>query len=164
MRVGILADTHLSRVRRDDPAVSWAIEQFADIDAILHAGDVGDLDWLETVAFAGIPIYAVAGNCDELLGDPRLPGQRIVTFDRWRIGLTHGWGGPNGMVDRVATLFARDEVQAVVFGHSHQPHLEKRQGVVYFNPGSLTQPRGGPPSLGLLTEQDGVLTFTHVSR
>jgi hypothetical protein len=164
MRIGILSDTHLTRADYHDPALAWAMEMLSGVDAILHAGDVGDLDWLMHVAFPGIPFFAVAGNCDPEFGDARMPTQRIEAFGRWRIGLAHGWGAPTGVIDRVATLFGGGEVHAVIFGHTHAPHLEKRDGVVYFNPGSLLVPRDGRPSIGLLTERGGKLQFEHLIR
>jgi len=161
MRVGILSDTHLSgRVDRD-LLHHVAATHFADVDAILHAGDIGDLTWLSDILFAGIPLYAVAGNCDPDDGDPRTPTQRIVELGSRRIGLIHGWGSAYGLIDRIAPLFT--DVDAVVFGHSHQPTSDTRNGIIFFNPGSLTMPRGGPPTAGLLSIDDDDLIFQHLA-
>jgi len=161
LRVGILSDTHLTRGSDRGPLLKLAATHFSSVDAILHAGDIGDLDWLTAVAFPEIPFYAVEGNCDEPGADPRLPVRRIVELGSWRIGLAHGWGAPHSLVDRLAPLFT--DVHAVVFGHSHTPHLEKRNKVIYFNPGSLMLPRHGPPSAGLLTIGERGLVFSHIT-
>ena len=161
MRVGILADTHLSQLDCRPLLLSLAKGPFARVDAVLHAGDIGDLDWLQDVAFAGIPLWAVVGNCDPPSLSARLPQQRVVEFGAWRIGLVHGWGSPHRLVERVAPLFA--DVHAVVFGHSHRPQMERRKGVLFFNPGSLGDPRGGPPTAGLMSEERGRLVFQHLT-
>jgi putative phosphoesterase len=157
VRVGILADTHCAA--GDDPAPYRRLlaGPFAGVQLVLHAGDVGDLDWLAGEALPGVELRAVAGNCDE--PGPRLPAKRIVETAGRRIGLIHGWGAPTGIVERVAAAFAGDGVDAVVFGHTHQPSLETICGVAYFNPGSPTCPRGSEPSAGLLTVAEGRLTW-----
>jgi len=160
MRIGILSDTHLTRAERRNPVLAWAANALSGVEAIVHAGDVGDLDWLMQHTFPGVAFRGVAGNCDPEFGDPRLPQQRVEEFGPWRIGVAHGWGAPHGIIDRVASLF--EDVHAVIFGHTHAPHLEKRNGVIYFNPGSLMHPRDGKPSVGLLTIQNGKLTFEHL--
>lgn len=156
MKVGILSDTHLSPVGDIKPLLDLARGHFANVDLILHAGDVGDLDKLSEVAFPGTPVFAVAGNCDVVFDEPRLPAQRVVEIGRWRVGLVHEWGPQQ----RIMPLFKN--VHAVVYGHSHKPELVRRNGVFYFNPGAIYQPRSATPTAGLMTEENGQLHFTHL--
>jgi putative phosphoesterase len=167
IRLGVVADSHVpDRMRALPPAT---FEALRGVDAILHAGDVctgGVLRALGQVA----PVYAVAGNRDFTLG---LPLDRILTFEGVRVGLTHGHGGIWGYVREKLlyhtvgfyhTRFLRqvrarfdDEVQAIVFGHSHRPVNFVMNGVLMFNPGSLGPDYRPPygPAVGLLTIEHG---------
>jgi uncharacterized protein len=108
---------------------------------ILHAGDLVELsvlDLLRTVA----PVLAVYGNTDPWEVAQRLPRRVLVRAGRWQIGLVHGDGGHGPTPERARGAF--ETVDAVVFGHSHQPLCEWRAGVLLFNPGSATDRRRSP--------------------
>ncbi|MDP8221986.1 MAG: metallophosphoesterase family protein [Candidatus Lernaella stagnicola] len=162
VRIGILSDTHLDGPWNPEPFRRLLSGPFAGVERVLHAGDVGDYDWLTAVALAGVPVTAVAGNCDEQ-DDPRLPARRILDIHGYRIGLIHGWGDAARTPHRVARAFAQDDVNAVVFGHTHQPHLATGGQVTYFNPGSMFWPRNSRESVGLLTLSAGRPKWTHIT-
>ncbi|MCJ7744964.1 MAG: metallophosphatase family protein, partial [Actinobacteria bacterium] len=61
---------------------------------------------------------------------------RFIEIGEFRIGLTHGQGGPSGIVERVASEFR--EVDCIVFGHTHNALVREIEGVLFFNPGSPT--------------------------
>jgi uncharacterized protein len=119
--VVVVADTHLPRFGRDLPAP--LVRGLTGVDLVLHAGDITDafvLDLLE--AFA--PVIAVAGNNDGPALHDRLGTRRIVEVGAVRIGLTHGHlGTGRSTPERARLAFAREDppVDAVAFGHSHQP-------------------------------------------
>lgn len=107
-------------------------------------------------------IIAVRGNCDSevdqmLLSFPIMAGwQQLVDGPR-RYFLTHGHEyGP----ENLPRLNAND---VLVYGHTHTPAAEKLGGIYYFNPGSISLPKGGyPPSFGILSDnQLQVLTLQH---
>jgi len=160
IRIGLLADTHLDQAWDDAPFRILRDTLFRDVTMVLHAGDVGDLDWLEKNAFPDIPLVAVAGNCDPP-GDPRLPPRRIMELGGWRIGLCHGSGPAAETPERVRRLFADEDVAAVVFGHTHHPYLATIGRVTYFNPGSMFWPRGGAPTVGLARILDRRIIWQH---
>jgi uncharacterized protein len=161
--VGIVADTHLEGDWDPVPFRRLLAGPFAHVSRILHAGDILDYDGLVHSALPGLPIDAVAGNCDPN-DDLRLPAQRIVEVEGFRIGLIHGWGAVSEVPRKAAGAFAGQPVDAVVFGHTHRPHLETLGGITYFNPGSMLWPRGAQATVGLLVLTDGRPQFSHLVR
>ena len=119
--VGVISDTHgLLRPQ--------ALAALAGSDLIIHAGDVGNravIDALRNVA----PTFVVRGNIDIGPCVADLPATEIVDV-----------GGPLAFVlhDISELDFAPADagLAAVVFGHSHQPLIEMRDGVLFLNPGS----------------------------
>lgn len=97
-------------------------------------------------------IIAVRGNCDSevdqmLLQFPITAPWQQVLLEKTRLFLTHGHlFNP----DNLPALVAGD---VLVYGHTHIPVAEKRGGIYYFNPGSVSIPKGGyPASYGMLDE------------
>lgn len=152
-RAAVISDTH---ARPGDVAKVMDLlrPHLGGVDRILHAGDVVCpelLDALEGLA----PLDAVAGNMDGPDIAARLPQQTVIELGGRRIGLIHGWGAPGDLPRKVLERFCGDDgrpgVEAVVFGHSHAPLVEYRQGVLLVNPGSPTDRRWAPfCSLALL--------------
>lgn len=153
MKIGVLSDTHVTSAA-EIPAE--AIESIRGVDMILHAGDIVALsviDELRTIA----DVHAVCGNMDPTVTRQELPSKTTIQAGGRRIGLVHGSGAPLGLHQRVRVLF--DDVDAIVFGHSHRPMSEMVDGVLMFNPGSPTDVRFAPyRSLGILNiEGDKIL-------
>lgn len=159
MRIGVLSDTHIPTRARHLPPLIFEI--FSGVDLILHAGDLVDervLDELNTIA----PVEAVAGNMDPYLLASRLGRKKILQLGKFRVGMTHGDVGDGydreKTPDRAFSVFSQDRVDCVIFGHSHRPYKEYRDGVLLFNPGSPTDRRREPrASCGLLTlDENGI--------
>ncbi len=149
-RIGVLSDTHL---HGPDPELAARLARvFAGVDLILHAGDLTNLTVLDMLDAQ--EVLAVRGNMDEPAVGRSLPDQRIVEVEGKRIGLTHGWGSPFGLADRVGSRFSG--VNCVVFGHSHRPMNAVTGGVLFFNPGSVARGLMGSGSVGLLTIDQGI--------
>ena len=129
MKIGVVSDTH-SR-----PVPPEVLESFKDVDFIIHAGDFCSLEDLKQFQKVKM-VKAVHGNMDEHDLHSILPERDIVLWKNFKIGLYHGRGPANRVVDVVQEEFKNDQVDAVVFGHSHQPFNEELKGVLYFNPGS----------------------------
>ncbi len=149
MRLGVISDTHgLLR-----PEV---FEAFAEVDHILHAGDIGSLDIL-TELEAIAPVTAVYGNTDgfELRG--RLPAVAQIELDGFRIVVTHGDQFGRG-VTAEALNEAFPEAEILVYGHTHIPRLELVDVVVTaMNPGSAGPRRFDiPASVGILELEPGI--------
>jgi putative phosphoesterase len=151
LRIGVLSDTHIpARARQLPPAL---FELFDDVDLILHAGDLVDGRILTELAVLA-PVEAVAGNMDSLELYNRLGHKKVLEYGGFRIGLIHGDLGPDRKKtpQRALEAFTQDNVDCVVFGHSHQPFNETVDGILLFNPGSPTDRRREPRhSCGILT-------------
>jgi putative phosphoesterase len=138
------------------------LERLRAADAILHAGDLIAIEVLELLESLGPPVHAVHGNVDEPALRVRLPAVRLVEAEGARIVMTHD-GGPADR--RLARLRARfPDADAVVFGHSHLPLHEERDGFHIFNPGSPTERRRAPThTMGVATATGGRLEFTLIA-
>jgi putative phosphoesterase len=126
------------------------------VDVIVHCGDIVDamaIPLFETIA----PVEAVAGNNDPPALHERFGERKILEFEGLRIGVIHGHQGRGKSTpDRAERAFKDERVDAVLFGHSHVPHCERRNGVLLFNPGSPTERRRQPQfSYGVLRISNG---------
>ena len=152
----MISDTHLPRGGRAVPAA--CVEQLRTADAILHAGDLMELAILEELEALGPPVHAVRGNVDSAELQARLPLTRIVQMQDVRIAMVHDGGPADGRLNRLRRRFP--EADAVVFGHSHLPLHEERDGFAIFNPGSPTERRRAPRhTMGIATVDENRVTF-----
>ena len=148
MRLGVISDTHgLLR-----PEV---FDAFAQVDHILHAGDIGSLELL-TELEALAPVTAVYGNTDGFDLRNRVPRVARVELDGFDIVVTHGdqFGSPTP--EKLNAAFP--EAQILVYGHTHRPLLTIVDVVVtVMNPGSAGARRFTiPPSVGILELEAGI--------
>ncbi len=154
MRIGVISDTHIPT--RADRLPEAIFHHFKGVDLVLHAGDIEDIMViydLEEIA----PVKAVVGNMDPYELREELPVKRIVKAGGINIGLIHGWGEPEGLPKRVLEAFLGENVQCIVFGHSHQPFNQEIQGILLFNPGSPTDRVFAPyNSIGILHIEKGI--------
>lgn len=117
--VGVISDTHgLLR-----PEAAAALE---GCDAIVHAGDIGRPEVLDALG-AIAPVTAIRGNVDKWAD--MLPDTEVVEIDGRYLYLIHDVKQLD--LDPQAAGF-----DAVISGHSHQPDMHERDGVLYLNPGS----------------------------
>jgi putative phosphoesterase len=154
--LAVISDTHLPRGARRLPDA--CVERLQRADAILHAGDFYEPSVLKALQALGPPVHAVSGNVDSPELQMALPLVRIVDADGARIAMVHN-GGPAGRrLERLRAKFP--DADAVVFGHSHLPLHEQRDGFQIFNPGSPTERRKAPRhTMGMVTAQTGRLEF-----
>lgn len=151
MRILIVSDTH-----GDIDYFNDVIGREGRFDMVIHCGDgSGEADYFEKRA--DCPVYAVKGNCDLF---SREPITRIVTVCGKRLYVEHGvriCGFERAEFDR----FARDNnVDAILYGHTHRQRLERTDRTWIINPGSLARPRDGSKSYVILTVgDDGKMEF-----
>lgn len=142
MRIALISDTHLPRFGRVLPRALVAGIRAAGVELILHAGD-WTAPWVPDLVEAIAPLEAVAGNNDgpELVA--RFGRRRIVSAGSVRLGLVHGdLGLGRTTPERARRAFGPDEVEAICFGHSHVPLVERlSDGRLLVNPGSPTDRR-----------------------
>ncbi len=142
--LGVISDTHgLLR-----PS---AIEALRGSDLIVHAGDVGKPDILDALRQVA-PVVAVRGNVDGGDWADALRETETVEFGQHRLYVLHRLQDLD--LDATTAGFA-----AVIYGHTHQPEIEQKDGVLFFNPGSAGPRRFSLPiSLGRLSLVDGKLS------
>ena len=156
MRLAVISDTHLPRGARVLPDA--CLEQLGTADAILHAGDLIELSFLTELERIGPPVHAVRGNVDSAEVQARLPLTRVVNAEGARIAMVHDGGPAHGRLERLRRRFP--DADAVVFGHSHLPLLEERDGFMIFNPGSPTERRRAlRHTMGIATVDGGRVAF-----
>lgn len=137
LRLAVVADTH----SHPHPKAAEHLASCAP-DAILHAGDIGDLDVIDRLSRIA-PVHAVRGNID--VHAPDLPDSLTLDLVRGavepepllRLLLVHiGVHGPK-LRGEVAAMARSEGAQAVVCGHSHVPFIGRDRGLTVFNPGSI---------------------------
>jgi uncharacterized protein len=119
--IGVISDTH-ALLRPE------AVAALRGSDYVIHAGDVGDPETLTQLA-AIAPVTAVRGNVDREEWARELPATNVLQVGSIAIYVLHDVGQLD--LDPRAARFA-----AVIFGHSHHPSQEMRNGVLFFNPGA----------------------------
>jgi putative phosphoesterase len=139
--LGVISDTH-GLVRPE------ALAALAGVERIVHAGDIGDQAVLDALARVA-PVTAVRGNNDRGRWASDIPETEVVEVGGVSLYLLHDLHELD--LEPRAAGFA-----AVISGHSHQPKLEERDGVLYLNPGSAGPRRFKLPiSLAKLTIAQG---------
>jgi putative phosphoesterase len=152
MRLGIISDTHCSRITETIQLV--ADRYFADVDLIIHAGDIVEADVLDV--FAGRDVYAVTGNMDLQSVRRRFPQKQVLEINGHRIGIIHGWGAPFDIEEKLVKEF--DNIDCLIYGHTHQAVHYEKDGIVYFNPGSPTDSHfSDRRTVGIIEIDDGGL-------
>jgi putative phosphoesterase len=141
MLIGVISDTH-GMLRPE------ALAALQGVEHILHAGDVGDAQILAALSEIA-PVTAIRGNIDVFGPCAELPAIEMVDL-----------GGKNFyMLHDRKQLDLNPEaagIAAVISGHSHQPAIDWRKEVLYFNPGSAGPRRFSLPiSLGFIEIRGG---------
>ncbi|AFM31505.1 MULTISPECIES: metallophosphoesterase family protein [Stutzerimonas stutzeri subgroup] len=141
MRIGLISDTH-GLLRPEALATLQGCEQ------IIHAGDIGKpevLDGLRAIA----PLEAIRGNIDTADWARALPERLDLRIGNLTLHVLHDLKQLD--IDPLAA-----GIDVVITGHSHKPKVERRDGVLYINPGSAGPRRFSLPiSLALLELNDG---------
>ncbi|MBW2146510.1 MAG: metallophosphoesterase family protein [Deltaproteobacteria bacterium] len=159
IKIGVLSDTHLLEV---DLRLREIVDTyFAEVDIIIHIGDMVTsevLRYLQTVRAGlkpALTLEAVHGNMDYPDVQSLLPGKKVLEVGPFRIGIIHGWGPPGGMEDRIQNQF--ENVQCIIFGHTHNPVNRMKNGILFFNPGSPTDKRfARKNTVGILEIGEGI--------
>jgi uncharacterized protein len=119
--VGVISDTH-GLVRPE------AIAALRGSEIIIHAGDVGNAEVIDRLRGLA-PTFVVRGNIDQGKWAAGLPMTKIVKVGELRFFVLH-------QISQLDFDPAAAGIAAIVFGHSHRPSIETRQGVLFLNPGS----------------------------
>ncbi len=134
MKILVLSDTHIPITAQDVPEAVY--EAARGVDMIFHAGDFIEMKFLEKLRSIK-EVKGVRGNMDSRAIQEQLNIKEIITIEKVKIGLIHGYGAPSEIINTVRKEFD-DRVDCIVFGHSHVALNMKKDGILYFNPGSPT--------------------------
>jgi putative phosphoesterase len=145
MKIGVISDTHL---REPYPEFMKMIEfHFKDVEKIFHAGDFVEWSIAEYLS-SQKELIAVCGNMDSQDIRKAFPQKRIIELKGFKIGLIHGGSSPFGIESRIRGEF--DEVDAIVYGHTHTPANHQVKNICFFNPGSPSRSFIHRATLGIL--------------
>lgn len=148
MKILIVSDTHGYHGMFDK-----ALSTENPVDMLLHTGDVeGGDDYM--AAMADCDVYMVRGNND-FFSD--LPAERELLLCGRRLFMCHGHNyGVSLGADNIYREGKSRGADIVLYGHTHYPHCEERDGIWLINPGSLSCPRqpGRKPSYAVLDLSD----------
>lgn len=152
MKVGVLSDTHVPTAAPFLPAAVFDI--FKGVDLILHAGDIVELSVLDELR-AIAPVEAVAGNMDGSEAHLLLPHKKVIPLGIFSVGLIHGKYKMDIQKEMIRKEF--DNVDLIVYGHSHTPFWGRVGDVYYLNPGSPTDKHYAPYNSVALLHVDNKL-------
>ncbi len=146
--IGVISNTHgLLRPQ--------AVAALQGVELIIHAGDIGGPEVLARLT-ATAPVLAVRGNTDKGDWARELPRDRVVAVGAVHLYVLHNLYELN--LDPAASGLA-----AVIYGHSHQPFLERQDGVLFLNPGAAGPRRFTlPVTLALLKVNEAALEVKFV--
>lgn len=134
--LGLISDTH--GLLRDE-----AVDALQDSDLIIHAGDIGALSVIDQLG-AIADVVAVRGNMDRDEVAGKFPLTETVQVNEVLLYAIHDLG-------RLDLDPGVSGIEVVIFGHSHEPVIQKQDGILYVNPGSAGPRRFRlPVSLGKL--------------
>jgi putative phosphoesterase len=141
MFIGVISDTH-GFLRPE------AIDVLREAERIIHAGDIGDPAILQRLSEIA-PVTAVRGNVDREAWAKNIPETNVLELDGVSIYVLH-------ILENLDLKPKASGVGAVIYGHSHVPKQEMKDGVLYFNPGSAGPRRFDlPVTVGKLIVQGG---------
>lgn len=138
--IGLISDTH----GRLPHSVTTA---FAEVDLIVHAGDIGEPDILKALEKMA-PTIAVRGNMDFGRWAHPLAAKETIEINQTLLVVLHD-------VYRLEIGSIQVAPDVVISGHTHRPQHEKSQGVLYVNPGSAGYPKSGQPATVALLQIRG---------
>ncbi len=145
--IGVISDTH-GLVRPE------VVSTFRDCQLIIHAGDIGSPDVMERLKEMA-PVVAVRGNMDKGEWAGKYPLTETVTAENKNFYILHELS----KLDLVPQIAGFD---AIISGHTHKPLVERREGVLFLNPGSAGPKRFNLPVCLALIEIDNNLINTRI--
>ena len=125
MSIFVLADTHNKLPQK-------IVDLAREADEIWHLGDVCEPTISGDLEAIGTPVTIVRGNCD--------------CNSEWPLVVDLRRGGLKFRLQHIPPDFPPDDVDVVLHGHTHVPREEKRENVLFLNPGCVTRPNQGSPT------------------
>lgn len=154
VRIIVIGDTHISDFNELPPEMLKAI---LSADLVLHVGDFTSKNILdELIKLKGSQFVGVYGNADPLSIRNQVLEKEIIEVNGKKIGITHpAVGGTyENTKKKVLRKFKDDNVDAIIYGHTHDPLIEEFNGIILVNPGKGYLEKeyfGAPTSFAILS-------------
>lgn len=155
MKILIVSDTH-----RHNDNLKLALEKAGRIDMLIHCGDAEGTEE-QIRELVDCPMCVVAGNNDFF---SRLQNDAFFELEGHKVLVTHGH---HHHVSVGIELLVQDALSRgadiVIYGHTHRPMMEIRNGIVVLNPGSISYPRQAdrvPTYMIMETDKYGDFRYT----
>ena len=150
----VISDTHVGTVQELPKGILQAIEE---ADWVVHCGDYTSVVVVEELRRLARHFVGVYGNTDPSSVRYQLPSEVTFEFEGRRIAVVHpDWGGyPDGLAEQLAAQFRH--VDAILFGHTHEPCNHRLDGTLLLNPGQGYHSFMVPASIGILMVSKGEL-------
>ena len=153
-KVLIVGDTHTSSF---ESLPKKMLQLIREADWVIHVGDYTSIDVLSGfIKKKGPRFRGVYGNSDPLQIRKKLLEKDIIEISNKKIGITHpaSGGSSRNTKRKVQVEFKNDNLDAIIYGHTHESNIEIFDGILLVNPGKgyLEKSFFGPPtSVAILT-------------
>ncbi len=134
MKIYCIGDTHIPDRYEQLPRA--LLKELKKADLIVHTGDFVSIDFFKELQTLK-PLKAVLGNMDAGELHKILKKQEVFKAVGFKIGLTHGYGPPESVLENTKRAFD-DSFDVVIFGHTHKASCKKLGKTIFLNPGSPT--------------------------
>lgn len=157
MRLLVISDTH-----RHIERVINLLEGEHRFDALIHLGDMVE-DALDLYELFGLPVYYVPGNCD--WGSSNGAYDKVLEVMGKRIYICHGHMSRVKHNDGILRqLIIKEGYDVALYGHTHIARIDYEGDSILMNPGSISLPRDGQPSFGVIHIEDTGLIHSNIVR
>lgn len=133
MKILIVSDSH-----GVDNNLKYVINKVKPIDMLIHLGDFGgNYDYITKMTDS--PIEVVCGNNDFFCN---VEDEKLISIAGYKVFISHGHRyGVSHNLDRIKMRGIECNADIIMFGHTHQPLIDKTDDVWIINPGSISLPR-----------------------
>ena len=147
-RIVVISDTHTRSLKGLPEKL---VKELSQADIVVHCGDYTSITLVDELRRLAKRFIGVHGNVDPREIRDELPAKTVFEVEGRRIGVIHPpWGGPPwGIEEYIAKEF--EEVDIILFGHTHDVCHETIGGVVFLNPGQAYPSFVTPASAGIVT-------------
>jgi putative phosphoesterase len=134
-RIAVLSDIHIPGRMADLPLEALQ-KTIGDVDMIFALGDYDSREGYDLLHALGKSLHSVCGNMDPFTMKKSMDTHLHVSVEDCIITMTHGWGPPWGIRERIAQAVG-DGQDCICYGHTHTRFWGLENGIRFFNPGAL---------------------------
>jgi uncharacterized protein len=135
MKIVAISDTHICGEIKEFPGS--LLDDIKSADLVIHTGDFTEVECFQSLKILAKDFRAVHGNMDSEELKKKLPAKSLFNVGGYKIAITHGSGAPVNIISVLNDAFKVEELDIIIFGHTHMALNKKINNTLYFNPGSL---------------------------